>query len=352
MPELSKYLNMFAERLRLHPGGAKVAPTKLLEAVEDNTEGAATVAAEVVAYFQNNATSATDLLIALLSGTAGEAGIVFGDKDGQQGKLYFDNVTGSIIIKTSTGIFTIDSTGSVTMTKAGGNAWLAVNETATNNTVAQTAAIRATLTSGSLADGFGPGLAFQNRTGAGGAVRMGILTFVRAGADNTADFVVRPDAAGSGAEKFRVGSDGKITIPGYIINAGIRAVSATGAASAPELGHASHTPAGTNVANAPTITPGVFRNCRVGNGLPGIVGQFTCVPTAGSTLTKVGLSLPLSSNLAAAGDLRGLANCISPTLAGPVSVYVDTTNDRIEVAFTSNGTGTHTIDVVVHSVVI
>lgn len=231
---------------------------------------------------------------------------------------------------------------SVTMTKSGGNAWFAIHETATNNTIAQTAALRATLTSGSIADAFGAGLAFQNRTGAGSAVRMGILAFVRNGADNTADFIVRPDAAGSGAEKFRVGSDGKVTAPGYIINTGIRDVTATGAASAPELGDGTHTPTAVAVTNADSATGALGVVTRVGNNVH-VEGEVAVDATATTTLTKVGIPLPVASAFSAVANAKGFGVCTNVVITTGVDVYADATNDRLELSFTSGSTGSHTI---------
>lgn len=62
---------------------------------------------------------------------------------------------------------------------------------------------------GDMTNGFGPLISFRAKDTAANTI-LGNLGFVRAGADDTGDFVVFPTAAGSGNERFRISSDGVV----------------------------------------------------------------------------------------------------------------------------------------------
>lgn len=408
---LSKFLNIFGERLRLHPGGAKVAATKAMEVVESNTEGAATLAAAVVAYFQKNTTAATDLMLALVSGTTGKAGIHFGDKDAQAGKIYFDNNTNSLFIETGAGVvIEITSSGDVkigggygatgfTATMAGALSLDAELTCATlNATTTKVVVGPSSPTDGRLAlfDGTTGRLLKQAVIGCDtsgnlsnvGTVSCGALTgtaitctgltvgssvhtartldistavntnrTLRFLGNNTSDAQIRCDTSNdlvfftAGSTRMTIAAGGTITIATALIHTGIRAVTATGSASNPEPAHGTYTPTLTGVANTDSVTARVCKVIRQGNNII-IDGQFDVDVTNNTTLTKVGISNPVSSNFAAATDVRGSGSCTNVTLTLGVDVYADATNDRIEVAFTSGSTGSHTINFRAHITVI
>jgi len=70
-------------------------------------------------------------------------------------------------------------------------------------------------------------------------------------------------------------------------------------------------------------------------------GLLTVDPTAGApTQTDLGISLPIASNLAAAGDLAGVSNPTIDENGG--SIFADTTNDRANLRFFAKQTANHT----------
>lgn len=96
-----------------------------------------------------------------------------------------------------------------------------------------------------------------------------------------------------------------------------------------------YTPTLTGVANVTSSTPRLsFAN--VVNNIVSIAGELDVVPVAGSTLTKVGISLYLSSDLTNSYDLDGGGS------KGAI-ITADTTNNRAELSFTSSGTTTETL---------
>jgi hypothetical protein len=67
-----------------------------------------------------------------------------------------------------------------------------------------------------VTDGFGPLFSFAlSDTGVSNS-ELGTVGYLRAGADNTGDFVVRPCAAGTQNERLRISSAGVVTIPGTL----------------------------------------------------------------------------------------------------------------------------------------
>lgn len=70
------------------------------------------------------------------------------------------------------------------------------------------------ISTGDITDGFGPILVFRvSDTGVSNNI-IGNIGFQRAGADDTGDFVVKPQVAGSSTERFRVKSDGSAVFSG------------------------------------------------------------------------------------------------------------------------------------------
>lgn len=91
-----------------------------------------------------------------------------------------------------------------------------------------------------------------------------------------------------------------------------------------------YTPTLTGVANVAASTAFSCHYMQVGDVVT-VAGRFNLDPTAGSTLTTMGISLPIASALASAGQVGGTA-CLG--ILGYVgAIYADVTNDRAE--FTS-----------------
>ena len=94
-----------------------------------------------------------------------------------------------------------------------------------------------------------------------------------------------------------------------------------------------YTPTLVNVANVAASTPYVCQYAQVGPFVT-VSGQVAIDPTAGATLTRLGISLPVPSSLSAAEQCGGTA--AQPDLAGAVAaIRGDATNDRAELAYTT-----------------
>lgn len=105
----------------------------------------------------------------------------------------------------------------------------------------------------------------------------------------------------------------------------------------PTLDHGTYTPTLTGVANVDSTTPQQFQYMRVGNTVT-VSGRIEVDATAaGSTLTQVGISLPIASNLAATTNLAG-AGGAGTTPYAPALIIGDTANDRATFAYYSTST--------------
>jgi hypothetical protein len=97
-----------------------------------------------------------------------------------------------------------------------------------------------------------------------------------------------------------------------------------------------YTPTGTAVANVDSVLGIAGNYTRSGDGVS-VSGGITVDQTAGgATLTKVGISLPVASNLST-GNLYGVATSLDRVTIGFIAA--DGTNDRAELWFNSTGTG-------------
>lgn len=106
-----------------------------------------------------------------------------------------------------------------------------------------------------------------------------------------------------------------------------------------------YTPTLTNVANLGASTAYPCLYSRIGT-IVTVSGVVDIDPTAGATITQLGISLPIASNFAATTDLSGTA-CAVAVATESGSVFADTTNDRanlhIIVASTANHAVTFTL---------
>lgn len=130
--------------------------------------------------------------------------------------------------------------------------------------------------------------------------------------------------------------DGDATIDGTCFGA---ALASTGAGAS--WGGLSYNPTATPVANVASVSASLASGARVGN-IFLVFGYMSVTPTAGSTLTKVGLSLPVASSITYNGQISG-GGVEKFAPSNSVCVYNDSTNNRAELSFTSIGTGTQNI---------
>lgn len=104
----------------------------------------------------------------------------------------------------------------------------------------------------------------------------------------------------------------------------------------------------TNVASS-SVTSNAGHYIRIGNEVSYSI-TFTVTPTAGTSLTQIAFSLPVSSNLASTIDLAGEAAVVGSTY-NVGTVQGDNINDRGQVEFTSSNTSAHTVLVTGHYII-
>lgn len=94
-----------------------------------------------------------------------------------------------------------------------------------------------------------------------------------------------------------------------------------------------YTPTLTNVANLSASTAYQCQYIRVGN-VVSVSGKVDIDPTAATTVTQLGLSLPITSNLGAIEDCAGTA--FAPAIAGQgAAILGDATNNRAQMEWVS-----------------
>lgn len=95
-----------------------------------------------------------------------------------------------------------------------------------------------------------------------------------------------------------------------------------------------YTPTLTAVANVAAQTAYVCQYARLGDFVM-VSGQVAIDPTSATTLTRLGISLPIPSSLTAAEQCGGTA--AQPDVFGyTAAIRGDATNDRAELAFTTD----------------
>jgi hypothetical protein len=102
--------------------------------------------------------------------------------------------------------------------------------------------------------------------------------------------------------------------------------------SVPTLEADTYTPTLTAVANVAASTAYALQYSQVGSVVT-VSGQVAIDPTAGATLTRLGISLPVPSSLSAVEQVGGTA--VQPDLSLAAAIRGDTTNDRAELAYTT-----------------
>ena len=95
-----------------------------------------------------------------------------------------------------------------------------------------------------------------------------------------------------------------------------------------------YTPTLTNVTNIDSSTAYVCQYIRIGS-MVTVSGKVTIDPTATSA-TELGMTLPISSNLATEEQLAGTA-ADNTNNDHPVRIKADTTNNRAAFVFTPSG---------------
>lgn len=185
-----------------------------------------------------------------------------------------------------------------------------------------------------------------------GALNSGVLTMTQSG--GTATLATTAQAALTGVSDTNV----TLTIGGTPTTALLRAVSltvgwsgvlavgrgGTGVSNATQT----YTPTLTGVLNVTTATPSVCQYARIGS-VVWVSGRVTVTPTATGTV-RVGISLPVPTNLAADTQCAGAAGIVNKTEAG--SIYGDTTNDRAQLDFVASFTSAEAVFVMFQYLVV
>ena len=102
--------------------------------------------------------------------------------------------------------------------------------------------------------------------------------------------------------------------------------------SVPTLASDVYTPTLTGVANVAASTAYECQWSQVGIVVT-VSGQVAIDPTAGATLTRLGISLPVPSAIASAQQVGGTA--VQPDLSLAAAIRGDAANDRAELAYTT-----------------
>jgi len=131
-------------------------------------------------------------------------------------------------------------------------------------------------------------------------------------------------------------SDGVTTLSKTVLFTGVRAVSATGGATAQEMAHGTYTPTLAGTLNVDATTAYVCHTTRLGNEVT-VTGRLAVDPTATGTTTLT-ITLPVASAMTATDDLagQGQANTVAPTLQP--TIYADFTNDLAIFYFNAGAT--------------
>lgn len=104
-----------------------------------------------------------------------------------------------------------------------------------------------------------------------------------------------------------------------------------------EIINGTYTPTLTNSANIDSSTAYVTSYTKIGN-MVYVSGKVDVNNTADATLTTLGISLPIVSNLANEQELAGVMSSCSSTAVQVGRISGDTANDRAQVNFIAAGT--------------
>lgn len=103
-------------------------------------------------------------------------------------------------------------------------------------------------------------------------------------------------------------------------------------------GPASYTPTGTAIANSSAVSTRPSHYIRFGDIVIG-AGAIDFSVTSTSTITQVGVSIPIASNFTLSSDAYGGCTGTFQTGNHTAILYSESVNDRLVIDFTSSGTG-------------
>ena len=103
-----------------------------------------------------------------------------------------------------------------------------------------------------------------------------------------------------------------------------------------------YTPTFTNDTNVDSSTAAVTRYIRIGK-IVIVAGKLTIDPTTGSAVTRLGISLPISSRFASSADCSG--TMAAPTIESESGTVIgDTTSYYAQLTFRAVSTAPHEVD--------
>ncbi len=124
-----------------------------------------------------------------------------------------------------------------------------------------------------------------------------------------------------------------VTTIGVAVPSTTTTIPSTDITGLPVFASSTYTPTLTSVANVAASTAYACQYLRVGATVT-VSGKLDLDPTGATTLTQLGISLPIASSLAAAEQCGGTA--VAPAVAGYcAAILADATNDRAELNFTT-----------------
>lgn len=234
-----------------------------------------------------------------------------------------------------------------------------INPSSTN-TIDNVVTLLRTSSSGGLANDGGSAIQFELETATNGTSQIaGSLAYKWTDATNatrTSQFEVYAVNSATTSRKLALAGTGQLTLDGYTTNAfsgtpvnTLQTTSTGVVIQGPLVASGTWTATLTAVSNVdgtPTFTKAHYT--RVGNEVTYSI-EIIVDPTATGTVTEVRFSLPVASNLAAAGDILGaLAGETTGTAAVSGHVETDTVNDEGIIQFKSQSVNNHTITVSGH----
>jgi len=139
---------------------------------------------------------------------------------------------------------------------------------------------------------------------------------------------------GSGAQVYQGNVSGNAAIRSVVGSGLITVTQNTNdiTISAPTMVGGTYTPTLTNSTNTAASTAFLCMYTRV-DGMVTVNGRINIDPTSSGTTTRIELSLPIASNLAATGDLAGVSSCGDTNQSG--AIMANTANDRAIIEFQS-----------------
>lgn len=102
-----------------------------------------------------------------------------------------------------------------------------------------------------------------------------------------------------------------------------------------------YTPTLTNVTNVAASTAYECQYMRVGSTVS-VSGKVDVDPTAATTVTQLGISLPIASNFGVAEDCAGVASS-SDIISESAAILADATNNRAEMNWITTSLANHTM---------